>query len=683
MKTLLRILLLFPLLFLSSCKKEESNPVQPNAGGTGGKIATGAATEVARQTVPSSGGTMVVNQPGNPLDGFELTVPLNGFTQAQDFAVSYAEITSHQFGADFNPISPLIKISYDGGYSADMMSVKIPIKLPDGHFAMGFFYDEATQSLEPIPVEDLDSNFITLSTRHLSPANATLGKSFLRKPQGIFGNLVISSALATLLDGQPTLSSGFRPGVDDWEFVNYGSYIASGGHCAGQSMTAMWYFYEKKLKGEPSLNHRFDTVNDPARPDSLWSDNPRGYRFASTIQEDQNFDNWIKSLNYFSARPKLTWYSFIYAMLLTGEPQYVLIRNRATGAGHAMIIYKVTPSTGTLFIADPNYPSNRDPRSGTLSTRIIEYENEQLKPYSSAMVSGGPGVSFDQIGYAAKTTHIKWSKISDRWDEFQNGTIGDDRFPAYKLWARNSGGFELKDTLSTFVDTLELHSRSTAASGWITNTDHLQEFWVYDDRGKYLGGGFEATKGIVRILLSGGQQYRFGFYILGETAGAKKEYVDFRWVDIKHLESEVDFSRVKQVGIALISIDTHWKDKDDKPFDKTFSPSWISDVTLNGNVLSGVSEFGDTVSATVSGSSISFQASGRTTLGSLGGAYASISGTVSPPPTRLEPNYFSYEVVGANACGAVTSLVLNTDGQYTLEGFSCSSTTLFGITFYY
>ena len=407
---------------------------------------------------------------------------------------------------NFNPISPLIKISYEGGYSSNLMTVKIPIKLPDGHFAMGFFYDDVTGTLEPIPVDNLDGNSVTLSTRHLSPPAAAPGRSFLRKPQSVFGNLVISSISATILDGQPTLSSGFTPGVDDWEFVNFGSYIAPGGHCAGQSMSAMWYFYEKKLKGEPSLNHRFDTVNDPARPVALWADNPRGYRFASTIQKDQDFDNWIKSLQFQSARPKLTWYCFIYAMLLTGEPQYVLIRNAATGAGHAMIIYKVTPSTGTLYIADPNYPSNRDPGSGTLSTRTIQYENEILKPYSSALVSGGPGVSFDQIGYAAKTAYIDWPKISERWDEFQNGTIGNDRFPDYTLWVRlgNGGGFELKDTLSTYADTLELHSRSVAAAGWIPNTDHLQEFRVCDESGELRREMGDENKGSLSTTPSGG-----------------------------------------------------------------------------------------------------------------------------------------------------------------------------------
>jgi len=38
------------------------------------------------------------------------------------------------------------------------------------------------------------------------------------------------------------IDSGFRPGIDDWEFTNYGSYITPDGECEGQSLTALWYY---------------------------------------------------------------------------------------------------------------------------------------------------------------------------------------------------------------------------------------------------------------------------------------------------------------------------------------------------------------------------------------------------------------------------------------------------------
>ena len=686
MRTLPRSLFLLPLfLFLFFSCNKESGPLEPPTTGSSGTIVTGEFAEVARQMIPGSGGKLSVNTPGSPLDGFELTLPLDGLAQTQEFVVSYAEVTSHNFGPNFNPVSPLITISYDGGYSGSPMTLTIPIDLPDGHFAMGFFYDELTGSLEPIPVRTLDSTSITLSTRHLAPSNATQGRSLLGKPQGVRGMLLISSIRETILDGQPTLSSGFTPGVDDWEFINSGSYIAPGGHCAGQAISAMWYYYEKRLTGESPLYGRFDTVNDPARPDALWQDNPRGYRFASTIHVDHTWGDYeTNNVDYYANRPRSTWYSFIYAMLLTSQPQYIYIHSTAAKTAHAMIVYKVTPSTGSLYIADPNYPGNRDPWSGTPSTRIIEYENGKFKPYPAGLVAGGPESSYDEIAFAGRTAYVDWSTLTERWAEFENGTIGNDRFPAYRLWVREGQGFVLKDTLTTSADTLELHSRSLAAGGWIPNTDHLQEFWVCDEDGNYVGEGDENNGGVFRLLIPPDLESRFGFYIMGETATGQKEYVDFRWVDIKRPRSDVDFSRVKKISFGATSIITHWKLNNGDPWTTGMTIGFLSEVTRSGNTFTGVQEITeDTVRVTVGPSSIQVEGgNGNERLGSLGYAYFAMAGTFTSSPVSNAYG-FSYSEDGPLACSAITKLILDTYQSSTFEGFSCDDNTVFSVQFYY
>ena len=682
MKTILRLLLVFPPLMLCSCNKE-SGPVEPPSNATGGTISTGTPVEVERQTIPSTGGKLSIRKPGNPLDGFELSVPMDAFTQAREFVVSYAEIKSHQLGLNFSPIAPMIRISYDGGYAAGVMSVKIPVKLPPGHFAMGFFYDVGSGKLEPVPLESLDSSYVTLSTRHLSPANATLGKRSLLFPQDVIGNLVVSSIQASLLDGQATLSSGFTPGVDDWEFPNLGSYVSSGGHCAGQAMTAMWYYYEKRLKGEPALYGRFDSYTDPAKPELLWGDNPRGYRFASTIQEDIDFGTWMaKSLSAQSWVPSLTFYSFIYAMLITGEPQFVGIRNSATRAGHAMIVYKVTPATGTLYIADPNYPGNRDPFTGSPTIRTIEYQNGSLKPYSSALFSGGPGTIFDLIGYIAKTSLIEWSTISDRWAEFQDGTIGNDRFPRYSLWVHNGRGSELLDTLSTDSDTLVVHCASAEAEGKIAGTNDYQEFWVYDGGAKYLGAGDAGNNGILAVPLQKGNN-RLGFHIWG-ARGKNRNYVDFRWTDVRRSQSDIDFARVKKIGIGLLSVMTHWKKSNGDAVDLLQSPTCYTDVTFAANTLYGKSTLtGDSVWTAVNTSAIRFFGKTRQSLGSLGICNVSISGTISSSPV-IEPGIsFRYVATGGAISAVVDSLTINPGVSYTYVGHSFTSSSSFSIRFEY
>jgi hypothetical protein len=670
MKTLLRILTLPLFLAFFSCK-DDGGPVKPE-NGSGGRILTGSAVEVGTLSVPASGGTVRISKPSDPIDGFEITVPAGGFDESQQFIVSRAEITSHELGSHFSPISPMIRISYGGGYSETPMTVKVPVRVPDGHFAMGFFYDEAAEKLEPIPVQDLDSVSVTLSTRHLSPAGASLQKGLFRGSGNAIGNMVIASIQTSFLDNQATLTSGFEPGRDDWEFPNFGSYVAPGGHCAGQSMTAMWYYYEKRLAGEPALNHRYDTVNDPADANAHWVDNPRGYRFSSTIQEDQNFDRWIESLDFQTQRTHLSWYAFIFAMLMTGEPQYVLIRNSATGAGHAMIVYKIIPSTGTLCIADPNFPNNK--------TRVIEYRNGALLPYSSALIAGGPGTVFDQIGYAAKTTHIEWPKISERWAEFQNGTIGNDRFPGYTLWARNAPGAELIDTLSTYADTLKVHCRSLDTPIYLADTDHLQVFEAYDGEGTYLGKGGSSNKGILAIPLKMGDN-RIGFYVKGFEDEQTLEYVDFRWTNVKRLRNDIDFTRVRHVTIGILVVNTEWKDYKDETRRFAMSPVAGADVTLNGGVLSGKNpSTGDSVSVTASPSAPAFFARCRTSLGSPGNGTVTFSGSIGSRPLIRTDN-FRYEAAGEAAVGAViTNLTVQLGGSWTWLGYSFASNSSFGLT---
>jgi len=62
-----------------------------------------------------------------------------------------------------------------------------------------------------------DAGSITLATRH-------------------FSKFFISAIDLNLLDQD--IDSGYQPGVDDWQFVNNGSFIEKGGHCAGQSVSS-------------------------------------------------------------------------------------------------------------------------------------------------------------------------------------------------------------------------------------------------------------------------------------------------------------------------------------------------------------------------------------------------------------------------------------------------------------
>ncbi len=527
MKTNFILVLGIILFTLSSCKKNES-PTGPDNNNGSSKIEVGNSIDLSTQSINTTGGTIKIDKTGDPLNGMELIVDPNSFTTTKNFKISYAEIKSHSLGEKFNPISPLISIGYEGGYSDKPMQVKIPISLPSGHFAMAFFYDDKTGEVEGLPVEELSTSSITVSTRTFSSASS-LGKSNRTGDATSVGKMVISSISESILNAQTIISSGFSLGVDDWEFVNYGSYIAPGGHCAGQSMAAMWYYYEKKLKGETSLFHKLDEVNDKTKPGLLWQDNPLGYRFASTIQEDFNWNGWVKDMEIRSLFPNLIWNAFAYSMLLTGEPQSVLIRNSNGEGGHAMIVYKVNMTEKKLYIADPNYPNNRVADDGSESIRTIDLVNGKFKAYETGLTAGAQSTTMDQIAYFGKTAYINWEQLAVRWLEVLNKTIGNDRFPKYTLWVEDGSGYDLTDGLNTDADTLIFHCKSTDCLQFLSGTDHYQALEVYNDEGKLICSN--NAKGQVILPLASGQN-KLGVYIKGARDNSADNFVDFKWINV-------------------------------------------------------------------------------------------------------------------------------------------------------
>jgi len=376
-----------------------------------GTVATGAPTPLTSSPIGPNGGTVTVQKPGDPLDGLEIQVPPGSYPDNRQFEISSAAVNSHTFGQYFTPATPLISIENGGDYADELMSVTIPVEVPTDHFAMAFYYDGATGTLEGIPFSAIDEHSITIVTRH-------------------FCDIIVSIVSNSVLDDlmKSDIDSHFRPGIDDWQFTNYGSYIAKKGHCAGQSITAMWYFCEQPDGKDLTLNGRYDNNgNHPSTP-NLWVDDSHGYRFASTIQNDAAWQSYgVKlQMSLRGTDDAMHYKAFAYSIQLTGEPQYVGIGSEA-GGGHAMVAYRV--HDGHIYIADPNYPGNTE--------RRIEFSDGRFKPYNSgenaAEIAAGNGKAYELIGYRAKTSMVDWNLLSSRWSEFKAGTIGNDRFPQYNV----------------------------------------------------------------------------------------------------------------------------------------------------------------------------------------------------------------------------------------------------------
>ncbi|MBN1447595.1 MAG: IPT/TIG domain-containing protein [Bacteroidetes bacterium] len=490
-------------------------------------LLTGPWIEVASGDIPPQGGMLTVSTPGTPVTGLQITVPAQSYPEERSFTVSYADILNHGFDEKVTVLSPLITFSNGGGYADSAMLIRIPIRLPAGQYAMAFFYDRDTHSLEGIPIVALTDDAVYVATRHLASDHLGFAKaqSSMRTLRAWIDVLVLGIETEELTG---KISTGFTPGVDDWEFINWGSYLTPGGHCTGQSLTAIWYYVNKKLRGAQDLYNQMDKVH----ADSMWMDNTRGYRFASVVWKGLKWEdrkNWLYGyfqqigLTKFSV-DSLHYLAFAFSMRTTGKPQLTEIWRLDGGwKGHAMIVYET--DGGTLRIADPNYPGKKR------ETRLNN--NGSFIPYSSGDNAGNVGKIYPLIQYIANSAIASSGALLERWKQTFDGSIGTvppDVFPATTLFhVRENEQDALPEELLIVGDT------AIVVATCPTCADKLEgdrtPILLTDEQGRFIS--WSDTDGRLRIPAPPGT-ITYGLTVYGYSGAGKTGlgYIDFRWLSL-------------------------------------------------------------------------------------------------------------------------------------------------------
>lgn len=479
-----------------------------------GSLTLGATSEPVTEAVDRDGARIEL------ASGVEIEVPEDAHESELTYTVTETEIVDHSFGELVNPASALVTVDNGGAVADEAIELTFPVDVDDDEFAAAVFYDSATGRLEVLPIVSSDDDELTVMTRHFS---------------SLFVTIVDVALLVT-----DTIDSGFRPGVDSWQFVNDGSYIASGGHCSGQSLSALWYYSEQKLAlGAQSLfglyDHRIDSSRLPSTPSLQWDDRD-GYRLASMVQDDE-----VKQYNAAERRwDDLTdpangpsqFYTFAYSILISGEPQYVGIYS-ASGGGHAMIVYGVRGDA--LLISDPNYPS---------AYREIPYDPDtgRLGPYRSALNASSASKLFESIGYYGKSALVNWNGLGSRWQEFLDGTIGDGRFPTVMLEVEEEVENEDGDTET---ESVPLTDRYEVDEDQDSITVRLGSADGWDDRIRVYDWATLAVDGLVwndsvTVPLEEGAN-RLGFEAIGyDWPGSTEGWVDFERLTVIRGELDED-----------------------------------------------------------------------------------------------------------------------------------------------
>ena len=482
-------------------------PVEQVTPGLTGHLQLGPEVEPEGSFIWPEGGTISIDRPGDLLDGVVLTVPAGAYDSDLPFTVRAQPITGQGFGPLIHPVSPLITVDNGGRYADQLMTLRIPAAIPDGAITAAFFYDDADGTLEGVPLVARNSTGVTVATRHFSSIFVTI-----------------------VLEGLPDIiDSGFRPGVDDWQFVNDGSYIAAGGHCSGQSVSAIWYYLERSRSGGASrLYGLYDDDGGTPTP-GFDQDDADGYRLASMVQTDSDFDSWGAQLFEYSEQSPDSMHrdALRYSMAVTGEPQEILLYDANGRHGHAVVAYRITRDW--ILVADPNYPGmHRGIRWDEPKQDLLAYSSG---PNATDIAQHGT-IAFQQILYGAKSALVDWSTIGRRWTEFNSGTIGNDRFPPYTLVAAPVGTAE-HGTWAELVNGYQTTSATVSVRlGDLTiAAPHLT---VYRGTTR-----LAETSQLVPldVALENGDN-ELGFLVTGAQGGMPGTYVDFQRLTVVRTPAE-------------------------------------------------------------------------------------------------------------------------------------------------
>jgi len=344
--------------------------------------------EVLSEMVDSSGSTITIDEPASPIDGLAIRVPEGAYSEETEFEVNYTLIEEHVLGDDVTALTPLISVENGGDYSEEYMIVTTPASIPEGHFAMPFYYDEETGNFEGIPVVDHDNDSLTMVTRHFSA----------------YTLLSIEKEKLEHLD----IKTGFTLGEDDWNVVNAGSYMVPQGFCRGMTMSAIWYYFrEKPVTGEGLWKQSMNGLGAGRETPNFWQDDSWAIQLCSTIQAkggtltDSIITDLIETrygIQSSSTPNRNSFYSLAFAMYVSDKlveeginvapaPQvmgvYGTYLKTGSTSGHVLICYRIKDNV--LHVADPNMPGKPNPFTPTI---IYDDKNGQedgaFSRYSSA-----------------------------------------------------------------------------------------------------------------------------------------------------------------------------------------------------------------------------------------------------------------------------------------------------------
>ena len=446
-------------------------------------------------TLEADGGTALVED--GPLKGLSVEVAEGASDGAINIRISQGE-TPAEMPENAKSISPVVEISSSEPFLFETAFVNIPHETKDGEISVAFFKNGRETPWEGVPATAVDSESITLATNRLE-------------------DMVVVNAEKASIDKLPVVDTGFRPGADDFQFANRGSYVNPDGHCAGQSVAMLWHYKNRRLKGEEPLYGLWDNNGKTPTP-NLWQDDSWAYRLSSSVHTDAGGNNrksffadyaWqaseIASGMLFAEEAELQFYSMKYAMAASKRPQGIAIYSSDPGVegGHFIFAYKIDGNT--VYLCDPNEPGD--------VSRTITFDGKQFTPYVMN------GKDYDEIYWCGEFALVDEYKVGERWAEVESGALFNNIFEHPQIII--GGGLSADPNRLNFR--VEL-SPAVASKLYLSLYKPEAKIWYEDfDHPVYSGGSYRQydIPGFV------GNEKKIGFLFQSKD----KDWYDFQWVE--------------------------------------------------------------------------------------------------------------------------------------------------------
>jgi hypothetical protein len=486
----------------------------------------GPTVDLARALVSSGGGTLRVDAPDDPMHGLSVEIPPNAYPDDVAVGLSYRTVDGHSLGDRFVPRSPLIQVEMGEGYAAKTVALTIPTEIPEGQVPVALTFAPGSGRLEAMRVLAKSASSVTVGARRI-------------------GNVVLTSIDEWFLF-EHNFETGFRHGVDSWQFTNWGAYPSPRGNCTGMTMSAMAYYVERRSgEGKPPLYGLYDNHDNPFYATrGLGADDRLAIRLVSmaqaqgtaAIRDDLEADDDLSQdefLAFVLAEPERApspievYDAIVSAMFFTGEPQLIAVH--AEKSGHALIAYKKVGNS--IYLSDPNHPQAAEGANKI----VYDPDTGQFEPY---IIGRTPYPTIEHLG---ATSDWDMGMLSGLWQQFDEGTVGDGAFPAYTLgysppdgfWTPLENNMEVYDdelwfqvTSSAFIPRLTLYVES---AGFPRQVDQAEG----NDR-VHAGAqpGVNAFGFLIEAKSTEGYSYAEGPGVRGHT------WVDFRWYNLELAEEE-------------------------------------------------------------------------------------------------------------------------------------------------